>query len=66
VIGKAFFRRETGHANVNTRFLGIALRIFRTHFADFSNGGLEQHDINMVMLARLRFGAELPERAAFH
>ena len=55
-----------GHADINTRFLRITLWIFRLHFSEFSSGGAEQHDINVVVQLKLRFRAQLSERAAFH
>ena len=42
------------------------IRILGTDFADFSHSRIKQHDINMVVQFRLRFGAELPESVAFH
>jgi hypothetical protein len=66
VIGKAFLRRQARHADVNARLLGITLRIFRTHFSDFSHGGVEQHDVDIVVLFWVPFGAKLSERAALH
>ena len=54
------------HADINARLLRIAHRIFCAHSSEFSSAGVEQHDINIVVLFRLRFGAKLSECAVFH
>jgi len=36
------------------------------HASDFSHGEVEQHDVDIVVLFRLPFGAKLSERAALH
>jgi hypothetical protein len=39
---------------------------FSDHASDFSHGGDEQHDVDIVVLFRLPFGAKLSERAALN
>ena len=66
MIGETLHRCQASHADVDARLRGIALRIFRAHFAELAHGRIEQHDVNVVMLARLPSGAKLSERATFH
>jgi hypothetical protein len=40
--------------------------IFCAHFSKFADGGIEEHDINIMVLPRFSFRAKLSERAAFH
>src|SRR5690349_7624417 len=66
VICKALFGRQARHADVHARFLSITVRVFSTDLPDFADGGIEQHDINAVVVFRLPLGTKLFERAAFH
>jgi hypothetical protein len=62
-LGLYFFRLSCRRKR---SLLGITLRIFRTHFSDFAHGGVEQHDIDIVVLFWVPFDAKLSERAALH
>ena len=37
--------------------LGVALSVHGPNFADFANGGIAQHDVNIVVLLRLEGNA---------
>ena len=40
------------------------IRVGGPNFADFTHGGIEQHDANVVVIFPLPFGAKLPQRLA--
>lgn len=50
VIREPFLRRETGHPDVDARFLRIAIWIGVAHLAKSGNGRIEQHHIDMMMI----------------
>src|ERR1051325_315642 len=68
VVGEAFLRCETGQAHVHTWLLRIAPGIFRAHLAEFGDGPIKLHDIDVVMVRGLGgdLDAQLAERTALH
>lgn len=52
VIGKAFLRRQAGHADVHARFPRITLWVLGTDFSEFAHGGIELHDVNAAAARR--------------
>lgn len=66
MVGKAFPRREAGHADAHARLSRIVLRVFSKNLSHSADCRVEQPDVNIVMLLRLFFGPDSFERSAFH
>jgi hypothetical protein len=51
VIGKTFFRGESGQSNIDNWFLWIASRICQENFANPGGCGIQQYYVHIVMIA---------------
>lgn len=50
MIGKAFSRSQAGQSHVHTRLGGKAAGIEALHFAESAHGGVQQHNVNVMMI----------------
>ena len=66
VIGKPLLWRQAGHADVDARFLRVTPWVGGTHFPILAHGGIEQHNVDIVVVLRLWLRAKHLERAALH
>jgi hypothetical protein len=66
VVLKTFFRGEAGHAHVNTGLRRIPLWIGFAHGWVFQRTWIQQHHVNMVMIAAFSRSPDFPEGAPFH
>lgn len=66
VILKSFFWFQAGHPHINTRFLWVAVRIYGADFSESGHGGIEQHDIHVVVLFQRFVGAKFSVSPSLH
>ena len=66
VILKAFLRRQSRHAYVHAGLLEVVLSFCFPGISDFANSRIEQDDVNIVVLFRLRLGAKMLEGSTLH
>jgi hypothetical protein len=64
VVGETFFGREAGHADVNAGELRFARGVEVFDFAMARGGGVEEDDVDVVMMGGFGFGAELAKGSA--
>jgi len=50
MVFEPFFRRQSSHADIDTRLATITVRVFGTDAADFRHRRIQQHDIDIVMM----------------
>jgi len=50
VIGEAFLRGQSGHPDVHAQFLRITLLVIGTDFSEFAHCGIEQDDLDDVVV----------------